>query len=86
MQIDDKSLNRKDGGGRKEKQANEKDGQVIKEGRKKGLRRPGYKVIIPGNYLRSSLCVWYQWCQRIENKYPPYPVGGRVYGCSHYGK
>lgn len=50
MQIDDTSLSRKDIGGRKEKQANEKNGKVIKEGRKK---LSSYKVTFLVDSLRA---------------------------------
>lgn len=41
MQIDGQSLNRKEINGRKAKQEDEKDGQMVKEGRKENLRRLG---------------------------------------------
>ena len=53
MQIDDTWLSRKDIAGRKEKQANGKNGKVIKKGRKKLSSR--YKVTFLVNSLRGSL-------------------------------
>lgn len=55
MQIDDTSLSRKDIDGRTEKQANEKNGKVTKEGRKK---LSSYKVTSLIDSLRalSSRC------------------------------
>lgn len=59
MQIDDTSLSRKDIAGRKEKQANGKNGKVIKKGRKKLSSR--YKVTFLVNSLRGSLVsMWWE--------------------------
>lgn len=57
MQIDDKSLSKKEIDGRKEKWANEKDGKVVKEGTKEKLLS-SYKATILVNSLRviSSQC------------------------------
>lgn len=51
MQIDDKSLSRKEIDGRKEKWANEKDGKVVKEGTKEKLLS-SYKITILVNSLK----------------------------------
>lgn len=55
IKIDDTSLNRKDIDGRKEKQANEKNGKVVREGRKQ-LSSSKMTFLIDSLTALSSLC------------------------------